>query len=183
MMTQAQYTPGPAAGAQVQKEGDNWTLILTRELRHSPEKVWRALTDPAELREWAPFDVDGSLGTVGTVKLTWIGNPHAIETKITRADAPKFLEYGDARWQLEPANGGTRLTLWHKIDRRFISMGAAGWHISLDVLDRLLAGAPIGRIAGGGAMGFSGWQRLNAEYAAQFGVELPKWPSQAAQKS
>jgi hypothetical protein len=41
------YTPGPASGAQVRKnEGDKWTLILVRELRHPPEKVWQALTDP-----------------------------------------------------------------------------------------------------------------------------------------
>ena len=37
-----QYTPGPASGAQVQKQaGEKWTLILVRELRHSPEKIWR----------------------------------------------------------------------------------------------------------------------------------------------
>ena len=82
-------------------------------------------------------------------------------------------EYGDARWELEASGGGTRLTLWHKIDRRYISMGAAGWHISLDVLDRLLSGTPIGRIAGPDSMRFEGWQRLNAEYARQFGVEKP----------
>ncbi|HEV3484474.1 MAG TPA: hypothetical protein VG106_03635, partial [Vicinamibacterales bacterium] len=75
------------------------------------------------------------------------------------------------------ARGGTRLTLWHNIDRGFIAMGAAGWHICLDVLDRLLAGQPIGRIVGANALKFGGWQRLNAEYATQFGVETRGWPS------
>ena len=183
-----QYTPGPAYGAQVKKDGvekdkDKWTLILVRELRHSPEKVWRALTDPAHLREWAPFDVDGSLGTVGTVKLTWVGTPTPLETKVTRADAPRLLEYNDTRWELEAFGGGTRLTLWTNIDRRFISWGAAGWHISFDVLDRFLAGEPLGRIVGADAMKFAGWQRLNAEYAKQFGVETPSWSPQTAQKS
>ena len=177
-----QYIPGPASGAQVRKEGEKWTLILVRELRHSPEKVWQALTDPAHLREWAPFVVDASLGAVGTVNLTWVGNPRPLETKVTRAEAPRLLEYGDIRWELEALGGGTRLTLWHSIDRRFISWGAAGWHISLDVLDRLLAGEPIGRIAGADAMKY-GWQRLVAEYAEQFGTEAPKWPPKAAQKS
>jgi uncharacterized protein YndB with AHSA1/START domain len=88
-----QYTPGPASGAQVRKGGEKWTLILVRELHHSPEKVWQALTDPAHLREWAPFETDGNLGTVGTVKLTWIGTPTPLETKVARADAPKVLEY------------------------------------------------------------------------------------------
>lgn len=174
------YTPGPASGAQVRKEGDKWTLILVRELRHPPEKVWQALTDPAHLREWAPFVVDASLGTVGTVKLTWVGARAPIDTTVTRADAPRLLEYGDTRWELEAAGGGTRLTLWQSIDRRFISMGAAGWHIAFDVLDHLLAGTPIGRIVGGDASNFAGWQRLNREYAEQFGVKAPNWPPNAA---
>jgi hypothetical protein len=84
-----------------------------------------------------------------------------------------LLEYGDIRWELEAFGGGTRLTLWHNIDRRFISWGAAGWHICFDVLDRFLNGTPIGRIVGGEAMKFEGWQRLNAEYAKQFGIEAP----------
>ena len=172
MTDREQYAPGPASGAQVRKDGEKWTLILVRELRHSPEKVWQALTDPAQLREWAPFVVDGSLGTVGTtVKLTWVGTQQAFETRVTRADAPKILEYGDFRWELQAFGSGTRLTLSTNIDRRFISMGAAGWHISFDVLDRLLSGTPIGRIAGGDAMQFGGWQRLNAEYAKQFGMK------------
>jgi uncharacterized protein YndB with AHSA1/START domain len=178
-----QYAPGPANLARVQKDGDKWTLILVRELRHSPEKIWQALTDPAHLREWAPFVTDGSLGAVGTVKLTWVGAPTPIETKVTRVEAPKALEYGDMRWELEASGGGTRLTLWTKIDRRFVSMGAAGWHISFDVLDHLLSGTPLGRIAGGDAMKFAGWQRLNAEYAKQFGIKAPNWPPQAGQKS
>src|SRR5262245_28632534 len=61
MTSRERYAPGPATGAQVRKEGDKWTLVLVREMRHSPEKVWQALTDPAHLREWAPFDADGSL--------------------------------------------------------------------------------------------------------------------------
>ena len=85
------------------------------------------------------------------------------------------------RWELEPLGSGTRLRLWHQIDRRFISMGAAGWHICFDVLDHFLGGTVLGRMVGGDAMKFSGWQRLNAEYAQQFGIEAPNWPAKAAQ--
>jgi len=178
MTDRAQYTPGPASGAQVRKEGENWALIIVRELRHPPETVWQALTDPVQLREWAPFDADGSLGTAGaTVKLTTVGAPapHVTETTVTRAEAPRVLEYNwggfDMRWQLEPLGGGTRLTLWTNIDGRYIAMGAAGWHICFDVLDHLLSGTPIGRTVGPAAMKFGGWQRLHAEYAKQFGVK------------
>src|SRR4029077_14917920 len=101
MTDREQYIPGPASGAQVRKDrGQNgeekWTLILVRELRHSPEKVWQALTDPTHLHEWARLDADGSLGTVGnTVMLTTVGAPalHVTETRVKRADAPKLLEY------------------------------------------------------------------------------------------
>jgi uncharacterized protein YndB with AHSA1/START domain len=183
MSSHEPYVPGAAAGAEVRKDGDKWTLVLVRDLSHAPAKVWEALTDPAHLREWAPFDSDRSLAAVGTAKLTTVGAPTPLvsETQVKRADAPKVLEFNwggqDIRWELEPLGSGTRLTLWHNIDRRFISMGAAGWHICFDVLERLLAGEPIGRMVGPDAMKFGGWQRLNAEYAKQFGVAAPSWPS------
>ena len=182
MSNREKYAPGPAAGAEVQKDGDKWTLVLVRELPHPQARVWKALTDPEHLREWAPFDSDRNLGAVGTAKLSTVGapTPYVTETHVKRADAPKALEYdwggGDIRWELEPlGGGGTRLTLWHNIDRRFISMGAAGWHVCFDVLERLLAGQPIGRIVGPETMKFDGWQRLHAEYAKQFGVQTPGW--------
>ncbi len=187
MSSRENYAPGPAAGAEVRKEGDKWTLVLVRDLRHPPARVWQALTDPAHLREWAPFDADRNLDTSAPVKLTTVGTPapQVSETNVKTAEAPRLLEYdwggNDLRWELEPLGDGTRLTLWHKIDRGFISMGAAGWHICFDVLDRLLAGQPIGRIVGADALKFGGWQRLNAEYAKQFGVETPGWPNNAPQ--
>jgi uncharacterized protein YndB with AHSA1/START domain len=178
MTTREQYAPGPANLARVDKDGENWMLVVVRQLRHSPEKVWRALTDPAQLREWAPFDADGNMGIAGsTVKLNTVGTPTPLisETRIKRAEEPNVLEYswgdGEMRWELENFDGGTRLTLWHKIDRRYISMGAAGWHICLDVMDHALSGTPLGRIVGPETMKFEGWQRLNADYAKQFGHE------------
>jgi uncharacterized protein YndB with AHSA1/START domain len=169
------YQPGPADLARVQKDGEQWALVLVKELRHAPERVWRALTDPAELREWAPFDADASLGTAGrAVKLTTVGAPtaHVTETRVTRAEAPTLLVYdwggNEMRWELEAKGGGTRLTLWTSIDRRYISMGAAGWHVCFDVLDRRLGAPPLGRIVGPDAMKFAGWQRLSAEYAKKF---------------
>ena len=176
MTDRASYAPGPASGARVHKDGDKWTLVFVKDLRHAPEHVWEALTDPAQLHEWAPFDADGNMGTAGaTVKLTTVGTPapHVTDTRVTRAEAPKLLEYSwggqEIRWELETrGGGGTRLTLWHNIDRNFIAMGAAGWQICFDVLEHLLDGEPLGRIAAGDAMKFD-WQRLHAEYRKQFG--------------
>ena len=132
------------------------------------------------MNERAPFDADGNLGTVGaSVRLT-VGAPQVrvTETTVKRAEAPKLLEYNwgnfDTRWELEPVGQGTRLTLWINIGRPYIAMGAAGWHICFDVLDRLLDGEPIGRIAGPATMKDAGWRRLHGEYAKQFGMEAPK---------
>jgi uncharacterized protein YndB with AHSA1/START domain len=183
MSTRENYKPGAAAGAEIKKNGDEWTLVLVRDLAHPPAKVWKALTEPDQLREWTPFDADRSLGAVGTAKLTTVGAPtlHVTETEVKRADPPKVLEFSwggqDIRWELESMAGGrTRLTLWHNINRNFISMGAAGWHICFDVLDRLLGDRPIGRLVGPEAMTVDGWQRLLAEYSQQLGVQPPSWP-------
>ena len=98
---------------------------------------------------------------------------------VTQFQAEQFLQ---GKWRgftigkykvLEPLGSGTRLTLWHNIDRRFIAWGAAGWHIAFDVLDRLLSGTPIGPIGAEG-MKSAGWQRLVAEYAKQFAAETPR---------
>lgn len=168
------YAPGPARGARVEKDGDAWTLVLVRDLRHPPALVWEALTDPTELVQWAPFDADRNLAAPGPVTLSTVGAPQqqVQACEVTRAEAHRLLEFnwgGNVlRWELEVQGGGTRLTLWHAIDRRFIAWGAAGWHLCLDVLDRFLSGAPIGRIVGADALQFEGWQRLTTEYAKQF---------------
>jgi Activator of Hsp90 ATPase homolog 1-like protein len=149
-----------ATGASVQKRGETWTLV--REPRHSPALVWQALTDPAQLREWDPFDADRSLDSVGLVTLSAVGapKPMATQTTVKRADAPWLLEYNwggnDLRWELETHERGTPLRLWH---------------ICFDVLARSLSGEPLGRIVGPAAMQLGGWQRLNAEYAKHFEAE------------
>jgi uncharacterized protein YndB with AHSA1/START domain len=177
MSVREKYAPGAAYGADVLKNEDTWTLVLVRTLRHPPKKVWEALTDPAQLSEWAPFDANRNLGTVGPATLSTVGTPavNVSDVIVKRADALKLLEYDwggkDIRWELEPVANGTRLTLWHNIGRNFISMGAAGWHICFDVLDRFLEGHPIGRIVAGDAMKFDGWRRLQAEYSRQFAAE------------
>jgi len=186
MNNREKYMPGVAVGADVKKEGDKWTLILVRELRHAPILVWQALTDPAELAQWAPFDADRSLAVPGPVQLSTVGTPtpQVSTSVVTRAEEPRLLEYGwgdnQLRWELEPLGSGTRLTLWHNIARPYISWGAAGWHICFDVLDRLLWGEPLGRIVGSDAMQFD-WQRLNTEYAAQFGIKTPAWSESSSE--
>ncbi len=177
MSDRERYEPGPAAGARVLRaDGETWGLILERTLRHPPPAVWQALTDPEQLRAWAPFESDGDLGVAGhRVRLTTANVAGLVsETVVTRAEAPRLLVYNwgehEMRWELEPVDGGTRLTLWTAIDHRYIAMGAAGWHVCLDVLAHLLSGTPLGRIAGPEALAFPGWRRLHREYVALFAL-------------
>lgn len=178
MAERSEFVPQPAGGVSIEKDGGVWTLVLTRILRHSPDRVWRALTDPVQLKFWAPFDADGDLARPGaTVKLTTVGAPQPMvaETRVSRAEAPRLLEYDWGgrlvRWELDPVEAGTRLVLWASIDKAYIAMGAAGWHLCLEVLDRQLAGSPVGRIVGPDAAGFAGWQRLHQEYRQLFEKE------------
>jgi len=172
------YRPGPLADVAVRPDGDRWTLVFVRDLRHPPDKVWSALTDPAQLRAWAPFDADRDLGTPGTATLNMVGGPEPepLAATIRRAERPHLLEYtwGEdlLRWELEPIATGTRLTLRHTTgDRTWIAKVSAGWHICLDVLDRALAGQPVGRIVAGDAMQH-GFEELEKAYASRLGIAL-----------
>jgi uncharacterized protein YndB with AHSA1/START domain len=179
MNTPRVYEPSEGGDARIMREdGDTWGLIIVRQLRHAPALVWDALTDPAQLREWAPFDANGNLAVPGTkVTLTTVNAGATIESETTviRAEPPRLLVYrwggNDMRWELEPKGTGTQLTLWTRIDHRYIAMGAAGWHLCFDVLDHLLAGTPLGRIVGMDALQMPGWQQLHKQYAKQFASE------------
>jgi hypothetical protein len=95
---------------------------------------------------------------------------------VTRAEPPTLLEYtwgGDVlRWELEPSERGTRLTLQHTLeDPDLAPKVAAGWHICLVVAERLLDGAPTGPIRGQDARNY-GWDDLQRRYAEALGTHL-----------
>jgi uncharacterized protein YndB with AHSA1/START domain len=184
-MTRKTYQPGPAGDIQAELEGTRWTLIFVRELRHPPQRVWSALTEPRELREWAPFDSDRDLGTLGAATLTMAGGDGSEKSPaaVRRADPPVLLEYtwddDVLRWELEPTAPGTRLTLRHTVgDKDWIPRVAAGWHICLDVADQMMAGQPLGRIVAHEAKQH-GWEQLNAAYSSQLGIVNAGWPAEA----
>jgi uncharacterized protein YndB with AHSA1/START domain len=173
-MKHKNYQPGSPGDATTEHVDGHWTLVFVRELKHPPDAVWLALTDPTELRAWAPFDSDRNLGSKGEATLTMAGGDgsETMQCKIERADRPRVLEYlwGEdrLRWELEPHGGGTRLTLRHTVaDRSWMSKVAAGWHICFDVMDRALAGDPVGRIVAEEANDH-GWERLEKAYAERF---------------
>jgi uncharacterized protein YndB with AHSA1/START domain len=164
------FDPGPLADVDAEPAADRWTLVLVRELRHLPEKVWIALTDPAQLEAWAPYIADRDLGTVGEATLTMVDGDTREDIPVTvlRADPPRLLEHTWGpdllRWELEPTGTGTRLTLRHTVaDKDLVAKVAAGWHLCLVVAERLLDGHPIPPIRGEAAKDF-GWEGLRDAY-------------------
>jgi uncharacterized protein YndB with AHSA1/START domain len=166
--------PGSPTGATVEHGDDRWTLVFVRELRHPPATVWTALTDPAEIGQWAPFTAARDLGHPGAVTLTMVDGDEKADLpgRVLRAEPPSLLEYtwGDdlLRWELEPSGDGTRLVLRHtSAERGGEAMVAAGWHLCAVVLGRLLDGDPAGVVRGEAARRH-GWAQLRDGYAAQF---------------
>src|SRR5215211_1746309 len=175
-MNRHTFDPGPLADVRTESAADEWTLVFVRDFRHPPEKVWEVLTDPAQVKEWAPYSVDRDLGGTGPVRLTMIDGDTAEEVPATvrRVERPTVLEYtlgSDVlRWELAPTERGTRLTLRHTLkDREFVPKAAAGWHLCLRVAECLLDGEPVGPIRGQEAMQF-GWQELHDRYAERLDV-------------
>ena len=61
-MSRPTFEPSPPDAVEYHAEGDRWTLVFVRVLRHGPEKVWDALTDPDQVAQWAPYTADRDLG-------------------------------------------------------------------------------------------------------------------------
>jgi uncharacterized protein YndB with AHSA1/START domain len=167
------FTPSPLAEVDCQGADGRWTLVFVRDLRHPPERVWAALTDPAQLGAWAPYLASRDLGRSGDLTLTMVDGDTSEElaATVTRAEPPTLLEYslgGDLlQWELTSAGSGTRLVLRHTVaDPGWLAKVAAGWHLCLDVAEHLLDGNPIGPIRGSDALNY-GWDDLRARYATK----------------
>ena len=185
-MSKLSYRPSALADVARTESDTGWTLVFTRDLAHPIEKVWRAVTERAQLREWAPYAPDRDLTGEGAATLAMIdgeGGEQPMAGEVRRFDPPRLLEHdlgSDVlRWELAPIAEGTRLVLRHSFaDGAWSSALAAGWHICLDVADALLAGAPVGPIVGTAALDH-GWDELNRQYAGVLGV-APARPWESA---
>lgn len=175
-MNRTAFDPGPLAEVDAQLSDGRWTLVFVKDLRHPPEKVWAALTDPAQLGEWSPYTASRDLGSPGAVTLTMIDGSVTEDylATVLRSDPPSVLEYtwgtDVLRWELAATGSGTRLTLRHTVGGPGeIPRVAAGWHLCLVVAERLLDGQPVGPIRGQDAMSY-GWQELHDRYGRKLGV-------------
>jgi uncharacterized protein YndB with AHSA1/START domain len=152
------------------------TLRFERRLAHPPQKVWRALTDPAELTHWFPQDLEGSFSPGGKLRFVFRGERPALDGEavpdftgeVLEVHPPRLLVYtwaGDTlRWSLTPDGDGCLLEFTDTFtEHGKAARDGAGWHLCLDALDARLAGAP----AGPGA----GWREYYDAYAASFGPD------------
>jgi uncharacterized protein YndB with AHSA1/START domain len=106
-------------------------IHLVKNYPHSPEKVWRAVTDPALIPLWtatgAGGRTEGFAPVVGT-KFQFIGKPKpgwngVVDCEVLEVDEPSLLRWtwtdtstGDQTevvYRIEPRAGGTRFTYDH----------------------------------------------------------------------
>jgi uncharacterized protein YndB with AHSA1/START domain len=156
-------------------EGGRTVLRFERRLAHSPEKVWRALTDPDELSHWFPATVEMELRPGGSV--SFHQDEPALDDmtgEVVEVDPPKLLSYrwdGDLlRWELIPDGDGCRLLFSHTLsgggtwgDERFAAQHAAGWDVCLVMLTARLDGSTVD-----GAM--DAWFPRNERYVEKYGL-------------
>lgn len=140
-------------------------LRFRRRLDHPVERVWRAVTEPAELEQWFVASVP------------W--KPEAGEVfeamgergEITRLEPLRVIEWtwgGElTRFELFPAGDGCVLEFTHVFDDRALgAQHATGWEAYLNRLDAHLAGGFLSEEAA-----HEGAPAVHERYAERFGLD------------
>ena len=114
-------------------------LRFERTLAHSVERVWRAITEPAELERWFAAAADWTPVTGETFEA------YGATGEVTEVDAPHRLAWTFAgerySFELAAQEDGCRLIFTHVFDDRALAaQTAAGWETYLSRLERHLAG-------------------------------------------
>jgi len=169
-----------------------YSITFTRQSKHSPERLWRAITDSAEVSRWMahPAHIDlrrggsyavdfsrtGGLGIDGVIVA--VGPPRSSSDPRVTPEAfepQQLLRYawgtGVVEWAIEPHGTGSRYTLTLaglEMGRIPADAFAAGWHCQLADLERYLeSGAPS---SDGEARDF--WTMLRPDYAPRAAAAL-----------
>jgi uncharacterized protein YndB with AHSA1/START domain len=154
------------------RNGDHIDVRFERHYPRSPETVWRALTDPERLADWmgasrvepyvgGKFEtmLDGIRPMRGRVQV-W-DPPRTLELRWSNAHAPDST----VRYELTPAEGGTRVTFIH----RHMPYGASalmlpGWHVYFERLAQALADEARPEMA-------IRWRQMQTVYVEHYGLE------------
>jgi uncharacterized protein YndB with AHSA1/START domain len=156
-------------------------LRFERRYRHGIDRVWRAITEPDELRAWFPSNVEGD--RVVGAELRFVDDDQRAAAQAagepTRADGPMFtgrvlvvdppkvfsFTWGGEvlRFELHPDGDGTRLVFTQLVSHQSVAArNGAGWHACLAELDRLL-GEPVTE---------QGWESVYDDYLQRIGPSL-----------
>jgi uncharacterized protein YndB with AHSA1/START domain len=152
------------------------SLRIERRFAHPPAKVWRALTEAAQVNQWFPFDVQIDLQFGGKIKFIEKGAQEASsEGEILELDPPRLLAFdwgGDLlRFELQPNGAGTLLIFTHSFDDHAGAASfAAGWQVCLDALADVLGGRPVDAAAYSGRDWGREMAALHEEYIDFLGM-------------
>ena len=149
-------------------------LRFERRLRHSPAKVWRAVSDPAELVHWFPAAVEAELRPGAPMRFTF--EEGAVvdgewDGEVLEVDPPKVFMFRWSidvlRFELIPDGDGCRLVFTHTVGggpvgRLAAGRAASGWDACLDVL--------AARLDGRTAEPREDWLTQTERYIEEFGL-------------
>jgi uncharacterized protein YndB with AHSA1/START domain len=144
-------------------------LRFCRQLAHSPEQVWRAITEPEQLAAWFPNRVEGQWTPGAKLRFAFESDDlPVLDGEVLAVEPPRLLEYrwgpDVLRFEIQPTGGGCTLTLIHVFDQvGKAARDAAGWHTCLDALELELGGTPDRSVLS------SRWREVHPGYVEAFG--------------
>jgi uncharacterized protein YndB with AHSA1/START domain len=147
---------------------DRNVLRIERHLKHSPEKVWRAITDPAELKNWFPAEVEYELRTDAKMAFTFPGDAMPPSAGVVlELNPPQVFAFdwgGELlRFELTAEDSGCQLVFTHTFDDRPKAASfATGWRTCLDALE----------VALGESHAATAWSpAVHEAYVLEFGLD------------
>jgi uncharacterized protein YndB with AHSA1/START domain len=135
--------------ATIERVGDLYVLRFERRLSHPVERVWAALTEPEQLKQWlAAAEIDPNPG--GPFILHFDNIDHTMPGRVIRYEPPRLFEHtfgddanGVVRWELLDDEGDCLLRLSHMVHvSAEMANFASGWHTHLELLEAALNGVP-----------------------------------------
>ncbi len=153
-----------------------------RSYPYSQQRLWRAITDPDELRHWFPSRVELEPRADGRVAFSGDPNLPPTSGSVLVYEPPRQLAYtwgnDELHFELEPETGeACRLTLINVLEeRQAAARNAAGWELCLAELSTYLSG---GDGAGPHATDPARWWRM---YDAHVAAGLPSGAPIPAQR-
>ena len=164
--------------ATLDDRGDGGAVLrFERALAHPPEQVFRAISEPEELRHWFPAGVEWELRPGAPIRFAFEpGDEDTPGGEVLAVEPPRLLRYrwGDdvLAWEITPEGAGCRLVFTHVLAPGGMSGGlpgaarnAAGWDACLAALAARLDGEPPPDVA---------WFPPFEDYVERFGLGGPR---------